>query len=402
VSPARRADLAFFTAIAFGILFIALGGPLGRRLEMVHMNDFSGFWSGPALYLQGVYPWDPARYSDMAVAIGTKAPDALVYDYFPWVMFFLMPLALVPLEVAGWIWMVASMTAATFALRALLRVYVPGMTAVHGALGLALFVGQPGFHAVVLGQWSLLLMSAVAAVVLLLRAGRPGIAAVPTLLMLAKPQIFVFTPLGLAYGALRRPVFRRYVVVAGLLAVAAVAISWLLVGDWLTPWLADIPERRTLRSAVLLSALNQLIGPTGRWIAVALILAGAFVASRFTPGSDASLAAWLSLSSAGAIYSWSYDQVLLYVPLVIAAGLLARESPSRARRFGLTWAATFLIVSPILYAIGVARRDETFSCVVPIAAFLSIVALLWRRRHEDDPEDARRPVPKPERLASAA
>ena len=140
MSPARRADIAFFTAIAFGILFIAFGGPLGRRLEMVHMNDFSGFWSGPALYLQGVYPWDPARYSDMAIGIGTKAPDALVYDYFPWVMFFLMPLALVPLEVAGWIWMVASMTAATFALRALLRTYVPGMTAVHGALGLALTV----------------------------------------------------------------------------------------------------------------------------------------------------------------------------------------------------------------------------------------------------------------------
>jgi hypothetical protein len=402
VSPARRADLAFFTAIAFGILFITFGGPLGRRLEMVHINDFSGFWSGPALYLQGVYPWDPARYSDMAVAIGTKAPDALVYDYFPWVMFFLMPLALVPLEIAGWIWMVASMTAATFALRALLRAYVPGMTAVHGALGLALFVGQPGFHAVVLGQWSLLLMSAVAAVVFLLRAGRPGIAAVPTLLMLAKPQIFVFTPIGLAYGALRRPTFRRYVVVAGVLAIVVVAISWALVGDWLTPWLAEIPGRRALRSAVLLSALNELLGPIGRWIAAAIILAGAFVASRFTPGSDASLAAWLSLSSAGAIYSWSYDQVLLYVPLVITAGLLARESPRRARAFALAWAGVFLVVSPALYAFAVVRHDETFSCLVPIAAFVSIVALLWRQRHEDDAVDARRPLATSGRVPSAA
>ncbi|OLC55510.1 MAG: hypothetical protein AUH85_09135 [Chloroflexi bacterium 13_1_40CM_4_68_4] len=402
MSPARRADLAFFTAIAFGVLFIVLGGPLGRRLEMVHMNDFSGFWSGPAAYLHGTFPWDPARYSDVAIALGTKAPDALVYDYMPWVMFFLMPLALVPLEVAGWIWMIASMTAATFALRALLRAYLPGMTAAHAALGLALFAGQPGFHAVVLGQWSLLLMAAVAAVVLALRAGRPFLAAVPTLLLLAKPQIFVFTPLGFAFGALRRPTFRRYVILAGVLATVAVAISWLLVGDWFTPWLADIPGRRALRSAVLLSALNELLGPAGRWIAVAIILAGALVASRFVPGSEASLAAWLSLSSAGAIYSWSYDQVLLYVPIVIAAGLLARESASRARTFAVAWAGVFLIVSPALYAIGVARHDETFSCVVPIAAFVSIVALLWHRRREDDPETARRPLAKPEQMASAA
>ena len=397
----RRADLAFFTGIAFGLLFIVLGGPLGRRLEMVHFNDFSGFWSGPAAYLHGVSPWDPTRYSDIAVALGTKTPDALVYDYMPWTMFGLMPLAFLPLEVAGWIWMAVSMTAATFALRGLLRAYVPGLAAPHGALGLALFVGQPGFHAVVLGQWSLVLMSGVAAIVLALRRGRPELAAFPSLLLLIKPQVFVFTAFGLAFGALRRPLFRRYVLVTLVLALAVVTVTWLVVGDWLTPWLADIPGRRTERSAVLLSALSELIGPAGRVLAVLLILAGAFVATRFTPGSDASLAAWLSLSSAGAIYSWSYDQVLLFVPIVLAAGVLLPSSRARATRFLLAWAAVFLLVSPILYAIGVARHDETFSCLVPDAAFISIVALLWRHRRETMVESVRRPV-APTEPATAA
>jgi hypothetical protein len=392
VSAERRADLAFFTAIAFGLLFIVLGGPLGRRLEMVHFNDFSGFWSGPAAYLHGVSPWDPTRYSDVAVALGTKTPDALVYDYMPWTMFGLVPFALVPLEVAGWIWMVLSMAAATFALRGLLRAFVPGLVAPHAALGLALFVGQPGFHAVVLGQWSLVLMSGVAAIVLALRRGRPELAAFPSLLLLIKPQVFVFSALGLAFGALRRPLFRRYVLVTAALALLVVLVTWLIVGDWLTPWLADIPGRRTERSAVLLSALSELIGPAGRVLAALLILAGAFVATRFTPGSDASLAAWLSLSSAGAIYSWSYDQVLLFVPIVLAAGVLLPSSRVRATRFLLAWAAVFIVVSPILYAIGVARHDETFSCIVPDAAFISIVALLWRHRREPAAEGARRPI----------
>jgi len=405
VSAERRADLAFFTGIAFGLLFIALGGPLGRRLEMVHFNDFSGVWSGPSTYLLGISPWDPARYSDVAISLGTKTPDALVYDHMPWTMFAMLPFALVPLETAAWVWMAIGVVTATVALRALLRAFLPGLALAHGALGLALFVGQPGFHAVVLGQWSLVLMSGVAATVLLLRAGRARIAAITALVMLFKPQIFVFAALGLAYGALRRPTYRRFVIWAGALALVIIAVSWTLVnvtvGDWFSPWLADIPGRRTLRSAVLQSALNELIGPTGRWLAAVLILAGAFVASRFTPGSDASLAAWISLSSAGAIYSWSYDQVVLFVPVVITAGLLARSSRRNGIAFALAWAIVFLIVSPILYAIGVARHDETFSCIVPDAAFLSIVALLWRRRHADEAETAARPIPL-ERAASAA
>lgn len=379
----RRADIAFFTAIGFGILFIALGGPLGRRLEMVHFNDFSGVWSGPSTWLLGISPWDPTRYSDIAVSLGTKTPDALVYDHMPWTLFLVMPLAFVSLEMAGWIWMLLGMTTAVVALRALLRAYLPGNVTGHAALGLALFVGQPGFHAVVLGQWSPLLMGALAAVVLAIRAGRPALGAVPSLLFLTKPQIFVFTALGLAYGAVRRPVVRRYALYAAGLALLVVVVTSVVafveVGNWLGAWLADIPARRTVRSAVLQSALNEMIGPMGRALAAVLILAGAWIASRFEPGSDESLAAWLSLSSAGAIYSWSYDQVVLFVPLVIAAGVLSRTSRSAGTRFAVAWALVFIIVSPILYAIGVARHDETFSCIVPDAAFVAIVALLWRR-----------------------
>lgn len=375
----RRADLAYWTAIGFGVLFIVLGGPLGRRLEMVHFNDFSGLWSGPATWLTGVSPWDP-RYSDIAVALGTKTPDAPVWDYMPWVMFGLLPFGALPLDGAGWIWMALSMVAAAMALRALLRAYVPGIAVAHASFGLALFVGQPGYQAIVLGQWGLLLMSAVAAVVLALRAGRPAVAAVPTLLFLAKPQVFVFTTFGLAYGAARSALFRRYVGIAAVLGLLVVAASWIAVGDWLSPWLADIFGQRSARSAVLQSALNELIGPAGRALAAVLIIAGAFLASRFTPGSDESLAAWLSLSSAGAIYSWSADQVLLFVPLVITAGVLARSSRGAATRFAVAWAAVLIVASTALYVIAVMRHDETFSCLVPDAAFITIVALLWRQR----------------------
>jgi hypothetical protein len=380
MSRERRADLAFWAAVAIGVVFIVLGGPLARRLELVHMNDFSGVWSGARAIVLGVDPWDPTKYYGFAVDVGTKTPDALVYDYMPWVAFAVAPLAMVTLEVAGWIWMLLSMTCAALALRGLLRAFVPARPVTHGAFGAALFLAQPSFHAIVLGQWSLLLMSAVAATVLALRAARPLLAAVPSLLFLAKPQLVVFTALGLAYGAIREPVFRRYVIFALLLAGAVVTIAWLAAPpDWFPHWLDDIPPRRTIRSAVLPSALNQLIGTNGRLIAYAIIAFGALLAARFRPGSDASLAAWLTLSNAGAIYSWSYDQVLLFVPAVITAGILTRRSERAGRNFGLAAAATLLVVSPLFYAIAVLRHDETFSVVVPIGFFVAIVLLLWRQ-----------------------
>src|SRR5256712_836910 len=356
-------------------------GPLGRRLEMVHINDFSGIWSGPATILAGVNPWDPVRYVPTAVALGTKTPDALVDDYMPWEVVALLPLGALPLEVAAWIWMVGSMALSALALRALLRAFVPGRAAIHGALGLALFVGQPGFHTIVLGQWALLLMSAVAAIILALRAGHARRAALAALAMLAKPQLFVWTAVGLAIPAFLDMRYRRFVALAAILGGGLVVVRWLAFPDWFPAWMSDVLRRRAGRSAVLLSAFGQLLGAPGRALAIAVIAVGLMLASRVEPGSDPWLAIWLALSSAGAIYSWSYDQVLLFVPIVIASGVLvAAGREVAARRLAIGGALTFLLVSPVFYAIAVIRRDETFSIAVPVALFVAMVWSLWPYR----------------------
>jgi hypothetical protein len=176
---------------------------------------------------------------------------------------------------------------------------------------------------------------------------------------------------------------RRFVQYTLVVAGAVVICAWLAFPDWLPAWLADIPPRRTGRSAVLFSALGQLLGGPGRLLAILVIAGGIAVASRFVPASDPWLAAWLALSSAGAIYSWSYDQVLLFVPLSIACGVLASAGRERAMtRLAVGGALTFLIVSPIFYALGVARHDETFSVAIPVALFVAIAWSVWpyRRR----------------------
>jgi hypothetical protein len=381
VSPQRRADVAYLAAILLGVLFVILLGPLDRRLEILHINDFSGFWAGPRAVLAGISPWDPANYPAARIAFDTQRDDATVLNYMPWTVIALLPLGLLPLDVAAWIWMAASMICAGVALRALLREFMPGRAVVHGALGLALFAGQPGFHTIVLGQWALLLMSAVAAIVLAVRAGHARRAGFAALALLAKPQLFVWTAAGLAIPALFDPRYRRFVVYAVVVAGALVVSAWLAFPEWFGAWISDIPARRTGRSAVLLSAFGQLLGTPGRVLAIGIIGAGVVLASRFVPGSDAWLAMWLALSSAGAIYSWSYDHVLLFVPLVIASGVLAAAGRERAaERLAIGGALTFLLVSLVFYAIAVLRHDETFSIIVPVAFFVAIAWSLWPYR----------------------
>ena len=381
MTPRIRADLAYFVAILIGVLFVVLLGPLDRRLEILHINDFSGLWAGPRAVLAGVSPWDPAHYPAARIAFDTQRDDASVLNYMPWTVVALLPLGLLPLDVAAWIWMALSMICAAVALRALLREFIPGRALVHGMLGLALFAGQPGVLTIVLGQWALLLMSAVAAIVLAVRAGHARRAGFAALALLAKPQLFVWTALGLAIPAFVDSRYRRFVAFAIVVAGALVVSTWLAFPEWFPAWISDIPARRTGRSAVLLSAFGQILGTPGRVLAIAVIGAGLVLASRFVPGSDAWLAVWLALSGAGAIYSWSYDQVLLFVPLVIASGVLAAAGREvAAKRLAIGGALTFLFVSPAFYALGVQRHDETFSIAVPVAFFLAIAWSLWPYR----------------------
>ncbi|HLQ06045.1 MAG TPA: glycosyltransferase 87 family protein [Verrucomicrobiae bacterium] len=254
MSSERRADIAFGIGLGIGILFIVITGPLDRRLELVHENDFSGFWAGARALVIGADPYDGAHWRDTVGALGTQEPNTAVYGYVPWVAVALVPLALLPLETAAWIWMIAGIALAAIALRALLRAAVPGQQLLHGAFGLALLVSQPGFHAVVLGQWSFVLLAALCGSVLALRSGRDATAGALAASFLAKPQLFVWTSLGLLVNARDR---RRLVTSGVLVAGAIVAVSWMVLPGWWAAWTSDVapsvwgaPPRSPSRCAI--------------------------------------------------------------------------------------------------------------------------------------------------------
>ena len=374
--PERRADVAFFAGLAVGILFIVLLGPLERRIELAHINDFSGLWLGAHAITIGVDPYETTGWRALVDSLGVHDSGALVNDYFPWVGLALLPFGFVPVETAGWIWMLLTVPIAALGLRALLRAYLPGRTLEHGVFGLALLATQPGFHTLVLGQWAFLLLGAVCAAVIAVRDGRPVRAGLLCLAFLLKPQLFVFTALRLFRD-------RRVARVAILAGAAVVIVSTALFPHWIGAWLSDVGPVRIVRSASLPVALGDILGPAGSILGYGLILAGAAVATRFGMRGEASLAVWLALSSAGEIYTWSYDDLLLLVPNIIPAHVLHLNARSRrARSFALGAVAMLFVISPLFYALAVARHRESFTAAVPVILFLAIVIALWPVRRE--------------------
>ena len=374
--PERRADVAFFAGLAVGILFIVLLGPLERRIELAHINDFSGLWLGAHAITIGVDPYETTGWRALVDSLGVHDSGALVNDYFPWVGLALLPFGFMPVETAGWIWMLLTVPIAALGLRALLRAYLPGRTLEHGVFGLALLATQPGFHTLVLGQWAFLLLGAVCAAVIAVRDGRPVRAGLLCLAFLLKPQLFVFTALRLFRD-------RRVARVAILAGAAVVIVSTALFPHWIGAWLSDVGPVRIVRSASLPVALGDILGPAGSILGYGLILAGAAVATRFGMRGEASLAVWLALSSAGAIYTWSYDDLLLLVPIIITAHVLHLNARSRrARSFALGAVAMLFVISPLFYALAVARHRESFTAAVPVILFLAIVIALWPVRRE--------------------
>jgi hypothetical protein len=378
MSPARRADLAYAAGVIAGVAFLVASGVFALHDQQVPSRDFGGIWAGGRAILDGHDPYDAGTWRAVAATYGTQPPDTDVYGYPRWVALALVPLALLPLEAAAALWMWAGLALAVVAMRALLRSTVPGDVLSHAVVGGTLFVAQPGYQSVVNGQWTFLLLAASSAALVLLRRSRPRTAAIAALGWLAKPQLFI----GYALGGARWD--RTFAVWAAALAAAAVLTATVTAPGWVVAWSARVAPVRIVAPSTLYAAANDVLGPAGLVVAALFVIVGVAVCLRPPARSDASLALWSSLSLAVAPYAWSYDLLLLVPPVILAAGVVARRDVRRATILVVVFCVAFILATPALYSVALARGRETFTVIVPIAVFAFLTALLWRERAETE------------------
>ena len=384
--------------MAFALVAAVLLGPLSQRLDMIGSDDFSRIWAGPRAFLTGADPYDPSTYGATAARLGTQPPDTAVFIYPPWVTVVLLPLAALPLRVASIIWLVTSVAAGVVGLRALLAAYLPERPLAHAVAAAALLLSWVGLLSLVIGQWGFLLVGALCAIVLALRAGRPALAGLVAVALIVKPQLFILTAPALAIHVLwpepGRAIARaglRFVAAAVGLTVALVAVAWLLIPSWWPNWLRYIGGQQLRPDSDTIPALLLTVaGPLGLALAPLAVAALVAIALLFHPRGDAWLPVWFALSIAAAPYTNSYDQILLVVPIVLAAGVAARRAGNAGWLVLGAGALILLVATPVLYEVAVRRHSETLGALVPLGVFAAIVIALWPvRRAGPDPLAAR-------------
>ena len=376
----RIADLALVSGLALGVVILFVFGFFDLRDSFVEQNDFTYTWAGARTIVDGGNPYEPADWLGTIERYHTTPAHEMVFGYPPWIALAAVPVAVLPVPIASGLWTFGGMAAAALALRVLLRSLAPDPPLVHFLSGLALFASQPGTANVWSGQWTFILLAVLAVTVAAIRTrGRAALLA--TFLLTTKPQLVVFALPALARAAFARWGM-RYLALAAVPPATAIAIGWLAFPGWLEAWRTKLFEQRLAVQppTTLANGLGDLLGPLGAVIAALVVLALVGAGLAFAPRGDAFLAVWLAISATTPIYSWSYDHLLLIVPLVIATAVVGRGS----RRAGATFAAVafgaFLIVPVLLYVVADARQNESFSILVPLAVAVGCIAALWRQR----------------------
>jgi glycosyl transferase family 87 len=387
-----RAPAWAYTAVTVvSLALITLAGPLARRVEMIGEDDLSRIWAGPRAILTGHDPYDTATWVQTAVALGTQRPDTSVYIYPPWVAVPLLPLGALELRVASGVWLAASLMAAIGVVYVVVRDRLPGRPRDHAVVAATLLLSWVGLLTLIIGQWGYLLVAAVLASFELLRRGRPVAAGFAALAMLAKPQLFLFTAPAFVVHAMwperpggpPRPDGVRAVATALAGTLLLIAVGWIVLPSWWPVWLTSVGGQQTRPFSDTLPALLLVAGgPTALLLAPIVLLALVAVALRIHPRSGAWLPVWTALSIVGAPYTNSYDQILLIVPILLAAAALLPHDGGRARFVLWAGCAVLLIVTPLMYEIAVRRHSETLGALVPLAVLAIVTGSLWRYRRE--------------------
>ena len=385
-SRAVRDELPFLAGIVFGLAVMLFAGFFEARDRNVQGNDFSYMWAGAHAVLGGHNPYDGVSFPAESKILGTAPPHETVFGYPPWVALALVPLAALPLWVASGLFTYGGMLLAAIGLRALVRARVPDLPLVHTLAAAALLASQPGIAALQAGQWAFLLVAALCWTALGLGSGSL-LRSSASVILLAKPQLVLFD-----VWAVFRSAFAirglRYTMLLGSVFAVVVGLPWLVFPGWLEAWRTALIAQRMafVPPTTPAQALADLIGAPGIWLAVLALFVTVAIGLAFDARGEGWLAIWIAISAAFPVYSWSYDQVVLVVPIVIAAGVIAR----RSRRVAILVAVfgfTFLLLVPtLLYEIANRRINESYSAFIPLTVLLLLVVSLWpdrRARHLD-------------------
>ena len=380
------AAAVILTAIVAATLLYVLGWPAS---QYVHV-DFAGFWVGSRMLLDGADPYDFAAFLEMHQRIGSRGlainPPGTAYGYPLTTAVVFAPFALLPVSAAAPLWLVTQASLALAALVALARRLFGADVRRHLPILLALALAcQPAWLLAAGGNLGGYLVAIAATSAVLLLAGHPSAAGAVAGLLVIKPHPLLIALLLILLVLPRRDAARfagSGAAVAGGIVLIALALRPGWIGEFLVPF-SRIGGAAVPRST-LFGLVGSALGPA-TWIIVAII-AAAFLWWARTARLPFVFGAATPISLFCIPYGWSYDHLLLLLPVTVILGTVARDSDRFRLAISGLLALIFVLLPWTLYVIAFRRGDESWSAFVPVAILATLALVIWHdaRAHGRD------------------
>ena len=364
-----------------------LAGVFAARSALWYQTaDFFCLYQGAHVVAAGADPYDEPTWQ---AATGDRYPDprggsALApcpgrYGYPLWTAVALLPLGVLPIELASALWMTLSIGAALLGIFAAWRAF--GGTRRYAALfAVTVVMSQPFWIFLLSGQLSGVMLGIAGVTAWALSRRHERLGGVSLVLLALKPQTSgLAMPVVLFHALVARR--WRFVATAVAAAVVLVALPLAFVPGWPFEWLGEVGGRRLRVITQMPTAWGfaaQTVGDAvwGAAVLVALVALTALIARGHVDAVRVFVLT-LPLSLLATPYAWTYD----YLVLAVAWGfiLACAEKNTGAARGALLGAALLLAVALpwILYAVSFARGEEALSA--SLAALTAVVAAVAAR-----------------------
>lgn len=389
-SPGRWRWLALSLLIGLALVLVTY---LNHGLVITVMDgmvntDFMSVWGGARALMVGLDPYDVEVWPALRSQHGsTWFPDPTC-PFPAWTLMFFAPLALLPISVAGAIWLTVSEISLVISIPMLLKATGSNEDGVvRIGLMLGAMASRPFLASLFNGQMVPVLLPVLAGAALLYSRGHRFWFGFLLASLITKPNLFPFFFVALGLLLLLRHDWRA---IGGLAAggAALIGVSWLISPGWLFRWIR-VGTDKTVRfsSTPTLWGVVSDIAAGERWMPAAIVasvLVGLAALALMVHWRDRwvpALGLVLSVSLLTTPYLRAYDHVLLLLPAVTAA---VSGWDRRWPRLG-SWLGVSLVFPWALRGLAATYGSDQWSALVPVAVVIYLIVAHWReQRGEGD------------------
>jgi hypothetical protein len=349
-------------------------------------QDFMSLWGGGRALLEGLNPYDPEVWQPLRARYGSTWMPTQAAPFPVWTAVFLVPFALLPINLAASAWLTFSEIALGVCAYLLLT-YAENTKITRLSFLLvvfSLFTYRATVVTLLNGQITVALLLIVVLFLILLKRNKPQLAGFVFAFLALKPNPFLlFVPLIAVWLLIHK---RWKVITGGVMGGALLLIlGWLVLPGWIADWMhASEMAVVAPRTPTVWGIGGDVAFSYWQVIGLTLVIIVTFLVGLMTVGNKTlEITHVVSLGLIASLlitpYAWAYEHVLLLVPLLLLFPYFNRSWVKRALWLGMVVGMPWW-----LYWVASKRGMDTLSFLVPLMVGCVYYWLAVRKHSHSD------------------